>query len=147
MPYCSKVNPVDLMTSPQLRWSRWTFWANSTALKVLGAMSSRIMTSRTLLDFIADCKNRFHRSTSAGGVPLGAKKPYQSDACSISFRPRPASENVGTAGNKDDRLSPVTANTRIRPALACSKVMPPVSMNADCVSPATTACMAGAPPL
>jgi len=82
-------------------------------------------------------------ATIAGGVPAGAKKPYHVE---MSKPGNPASANVGNSGTSGERCAVVTASAFNLPAFTCAIALARLS-NMNCVSPASSACVAGAPPL
>ena len=58
----------------------------------------------------------------------------------------PASAIVGSSGASFERCAVVTASAFSLPALTCAIALARLS-NMNCVSPASSACVAGAPPL
>jgi hypothetical protein len=80
---------------------------------------------------------------TCAGVPAGTNKPYQNE---ISYSGSPASAMPGTPGTSGVRLRLVTARARSLPACTSGRTEGGVA-NESCVSPASTDCTAGAPPL
>ncbi len=85
----------------------------------------------------------FHFAMIGPGVPAGAKRPYHVE---MSNPGKPASAIVGNSGASFERSAVVTASAFNLPALICAIALARLS-NMNCVSPASNACVAGAPPL
>src|SRR4029450_7763746 len=85
----------------------------------------------------------FHLATIGAGVPAGANRPYHVE---ISKPGKPASDIVGNSGARLDRFAVVTASARNLPPLTCAIALARLS-NMNWVSPARSACVAGAAPL
>src|SRR5687767_8376357 len=99
-------------------------------------------------DFISDVFNAlivsaFRRLMIAGGVEAGASKPNHD---SISKPGSPASDSVGTSGNRLERLAAVTPGAFSFPFLICIWRALTLEKCID-ISPPSTAMVAGGPPL
>src|SRR6185437_8932278 len=85
----------------------------------------------------------FHFAMTSVGVPAGASRPNHVE---MSNPGSPASAIVGRSGASFERAAVVTASARSFPAFTWLTALARLS-NISCVSPASSACIAGAAPL
>ena len=123
--------------------SRAIICANCSGVSGAGSAPSAMSFARTSGVFRILVTSAFHFAIMAAGVPAGAKSPYHVE---MSKPGRPASAIVGNSGTSVDRSAVVTASAFNLPALTWAIALARLS-NMNCVSPASSAWVAGAPPL